>query len=269
MCALVYKRLDFLYKSGKIRLELQNSDIGGRKMRSLSHDTHTIIAATKSFLKKKEVGPNRDPLVVLCHKPFAVFWTGIGIYYALTAGWTFGAVIYFVLFFCLYHSSGRYHYFTPNRKLWFTDQVAIGWFILATHLPFVDQWWVWTADTILAAFTVFVKHHEAKARPWKNVRKQWCTMTRFGSFYLLGLGVWSSIVMVCVGIPNMGWGWWSWEAKTIYLIIGLFLLEWLVYHYDVEHPAISDWFGKTELKHFIGANAKSLLNRMIIAVMIL
>lgn len=259
-------------------------------MRSLPTSAHALAHTALTLLRKKEEGPNRDPLVVLCHRPFKVLWPTVYLF-SCWAALTLSGVILFIQHFRLYHMSERYHDLTPNRKTWIDDQIAIAWYILATHLPFVDTWWVWCIDGVLALSAIVIKHKEADAEPWKHRREKWCLWGRLGSYYLLALGVWSALLIVAIGIPARSWDYGGTEALVIYVAIGLFLLEWLIYHKSINLTKLSQWsglttvlvhrgyheypwllghvelvFNRTELKHLCGGLATSLLSGLVITI---
>lgn len=258
-------------------------------MRSLTY-AQAWVHTLEVLLQKKEEGPGRDPLVIYCHKPFKVFWPILYLGYCWSA-LALSGIIFFALHFRLYHTSERYHDETPGRKTWVDDQIAIAWYIIATNLPFTHEWWVWVLDAILAASAVPIKHLEANAEPWQHRRERWCWRGRLGSYYLLGLGVWSAVVIVSLGIPSQEWSWWGTEAAVAYMAIGLFLLEWVIYHWSINLTKLSHWsgltqaimhlgyhkypellgrvervFNRTELKHLCGGLAASLLSGLVIAI---
>lgn len=259
-------------------------------MRSFTIGAHSLISTLELLLQKKEEGPNRDPLVIYCHKPFKALWPMAYLIFCF-AGWTLGGIVFFVLHFLLYHMSEKYHDATPNKKNWVNDQVAIAWYIIATHLPFVDEWWVWVADAILALSAIFVKKNEARAEPWKHRSDAWCWWGKIGSYYLLVLGIWSAAIIVAVGIPNQERGWLDTEAVALYTVIVLFLLEWVIYHKSINLTTLSHYsgltnrvvrygaheyprllhriervFNKTELKHAFGGAGASLLCWLVITM---
>lgn len=227
-------------------------------MSSFTFNAYASLAV--AFLRKKPEGPYRDPLVVICHIPFLVAWP---MWYALSGIYTWASTLYFSAFIGLYLCSAYYHYERITRRSLLFDQIAIGLFIIATPLPFVTAWWVWVCSGLLALLTIILKRYETMTCT-HDVSLKLCIISTLGSYYHLALGIWSATIMVLCGIPEMGAHWLDGEALQIYIIIALFLLEWVIYHFEIEYKPLAPWFGKTELKHFNGAVAKSLLNVLII-----
>ncbi len=116
------------------------------------------------------------------------------------------------------------------------------------------------ASIILASISVPLKWYEAKcATTHQDLRHhEWTALETIGSFWHLGLGAWSAAVMWWYVMPTLP----LLEGMLVNVVILLFLVEWLVYHFKVEHPLLAAWFGYTELKHGVGGAATTLLAMM-------
>lgn len=230
--------------------------------------SRTFASHSVHFLRKKPEGPWRDPLTVICHSLFIAVWLAVLCFYWAQLSWA--ARLYFTTFFGLYVSSGVYHYFTKTKLLWTIDQIAIGIFIIAITLPFTTNVWVWGVSGFLVAATAAMKIYEAEQvqDALTTEKTPWTFWEQFGSYFHLGLGVWSAGVMVFVAFPEMGVGWSDPFAVTVRWIVLLFLTEWAIYHWDIEDSRLADWFGSNELKHFAGAIAKCLTNLLVLGLIV-
>lgn len=188
----------------------------------------------------------QDPIIVFCQIGYAAIFAALLLWYisSYAGGHALTATVFFTVRIGLYLTSAAYHYHHSNRSVRFLDQVMISIFIPAEGLMFLlPAWWAFVALIGISSFTIYHKWREHCDLGEQN---------NISSLIFLRVGILSTIIMVALGMPNVGIAYLSGDGLLAYSAICAYLAAESVYRNKIGGPR--RWchvWGYSENKHFL------------------